>query len=94
MLSRQLTPISRNICIDPLGLLLGKLGQFIPIPFQAIRDVICRLGISQLQDGIIVESPILGILILTPDLVTLDAEDLEPNTSWCRHVVRDEFWCQ
>ena len=91
MLTRQSTAISRNIRIDALALLLGKLGNIIPILLQTVRDLVRRLGIAQLEDRVVVHGPVLGLLVGAPDLFSFDAEELHANAAgrWC--VVRNEF---
>ena len=81
MLTRQSTAISGNICIDALALLLSELRNIIPILLQTVRDLVCRLGIAQLEDRIVVHGPVLGFLISAPDLFSLHAEDLHANAA-------------
>ena len=57
------------------------------ILLQAVSDLVCGLWITELEDWIIVERPVLRILILAPNLLTLHAKDLHANASRCRDAV-------
>ena len=92
VLTRQLTAIRSNIRINALGLLLGKLGNIIPILLQAVRDLVRRLGVAQLKDRIVVHGPVLSLLIGAPDLFSFHAEDLHANATRRWRVVRHELW--
>ena len=87
MLPRQLPAQGRHIRIHPLTLLLRKRGQIIPIALKRIRNLIRRLGIAELQDGVVVKRPILRLLVLAPDLLALDAKDLHPDAARRGRVV-------
>lgn len=91
MLTRQSTAVCSDISVDALGLLVRELGDVVPILLQTICDLICRLRITQLEDGIIVHCPVLGFLVGTPDLLAFDAEDLDANTAWRWDVIRNEL---
>ena len=92
VLTRQSTAIRGNVRVDTLSLLLGKLGNIIPVLLQTVRDLVRRLGIAQLEDRIVVHGPVLSLLISTPDLLSFHAEDLHANAArrWC--VVRYQLW--
>ena len=77
MLSRQSTPHSSDIRIDPLPLLLCKRRQIIPVPLQRIRNIIRRLRIAQLEDRVVVECPVLGFVVFAPDFLAGDTEDFD-----------------
>jgi len=77
MLPRQSTPHSSNIRIDSLSLLLCKCAQVIPVALEGICDIIRRLWIAQLQNGVVVECPVLGLVVCAPDLFAFDAEDFD-----------------
>ena len=94
VLTRQSTAISRNIRIDALALLLGKLGNIIPILLQTVRDLVRRLGIAQLQNRIVVHGPVLSFLIGAPYLFSLHAEDLHADAARRWRVVRYELMCE
>lgn len=64
------------------------------ILLQAVSDVVCRLWITQLQNRIVVECPVLCLLVLTPDLLALDAKDLHANSSWCWDMIGHDLWCE
>lgn len=81
VLTRQSTAIRGNIRIDTLALFLGKLGNIIPILLQAVRDLVRRLGIAQLENRIIVHGPVLSLLVGAPDLFSLHAEDLHADAA-------------
>lgn len=34
----------------------------------------------------------MGLLVLSPNLLSFDAEDLDSDSTWRRNVVRDELW--
>ena len=92
VLTRQSTAISRNIRIDALALLLGKLGNIIPILLQTVRDLIRRLGIAQLEDRVVVHGPVLGLLIGAPDLLSFYSENLHADAARRRCIVRYKLW--
>lgn len=91
MLTRQLTSVRGNISIDTLSLLLSKLRNIIPVLLQTVCNLIRRLGITQLQDRVVVHRPVLSLLIGAPDLLSFDAKYLHANAAWRGHVVRDEL---
>lgn len=91
MLTRQLAAVSSYISIHTLSLLVRKLRDIIPILLQAICDLIRRFRVAQLKNRIVVHRPVLSLLVRTPDLLTFDAEDLDTNAAWRRHVVRNEL---
>lgn len=91
VLAGQPSAIGRYICINALRLLFRELGDIVPVLLQAVRDLVCGLGIAQLQDRVVVEGPILSLLVLAPDLLAFDSEDLDSDTAWCGDVVRDEL---
>lgn len=94
MLTRQLATISGHIRIDALGLLLGKLGDIIPVLLQAVRDLVRCLWIPQFENRIIVHGPVLGLLIGAPDLLSFHAEDLHADAARRWRVVRYELWSE
>jgi len=75
MLPRQSTTHSSNIRIDPVALLLRKRSQVIPVALEGVGNIIRRLGIAQLENGVVVECPILGFVVFAPDLLAADTED-------------------
>jgi hypothetical protein len=91
VLSGQSSAIGRYVGIDTLGLLFSELGNVVPVLLQAVCDLVCGLGITELQDRVVVEGPILSLLVLSPDLLSFDPEDLDSDTAWCGDVVRDEL---
>ena len=91
VLTRQSTAISRNIRIDALALLLGKLGNIIPILLQTVRDLVRRLGIAQLENRVVVHGPVLCLLIGAPDLFSLHTEDLHADAARRGRVVWHEL---
>jgi len=92
MLARQLATIGSYVSIDALRLLFSEFGDVVPVLLQAICDLVRSLGIAQLQDRVVVHSPILSLLVLSPDLLSFNPEDLDSNTAWRGNVVRDDFW--
>jgi hypothetical protein len=92
MLARQSSAISCYISIDTLRLLLGKLWDVVPVLLQAIRDLVRGLGITQLQDRVVVECPILSLLVLAPNLLSFDSKNLDSDSARRGNVVRDELW--
>jgi len=77
MLPRQSTPHSSNIRIDSLSLLLRKRAQVIPVALERVCDIIRRLWIAQLEDWVVIECPVLGLVVCAPDLFAFDAEDFD-----------------
>lgn len=93
VLSGQSSAQRCDISVYALRLLLCKLRDIIPVPLECISNVVCGLRIAELQDGIVVERPILSLLVFSPYLLTLDTEDLHANTARRRCVVRNDLWC-
>lgn len=71
--------------------ILGKLWNIIPVLLQAVRNLASRNRCPQLQDRIVVHSEILSLLVLAPDLLAFDAEELNADTSWRGNVVGHEL---
>jgi hypothetical protein len=91
VLAWQSSAIGRYISINALCLLFSELGDVVPVLLQAVCDLICGLGITQLQDRVVVEGPILSLLVLSPNLLAFDPEDLDSDTAWCGDVVRNKL---
>jgi hypothetical protein len=91
VLAGQSSAIGRYIGINTLRLLFSELRDVIPVLLQAVRDLVRGLGITQLQDRVVVEGPILSLLVLAPDLLAFDSEDLDSDAAWRGDVVRDEL---
>jgi len=91
MLPGQLPAQSRHVRIHPLTLLLRKRRQIIPIALQRVCNLICRLGIAQLQDGVVVKRPVLRLLVLAPEFLALDAKDLHSDAARRGRVVGHDF---
>lgn len=91
MLFRQLTSQGRHIRVHPLTLLVGKRREIVPVALEGVGNVVRGLGIAQLEDGVVVECPVLRLLVLAPELVALDTEDLHADASWGGDVVGDDF---
>jgi hypothetical protein len=91
VLTRQSTSVRGHIGVNPLGLLLGKLRDIVPVLLQAVCDLIRRLRITQLQDRVVVHRPVLGLLIGAPDLFSLNAKDLHADSTWCRRGVWNDL---
>lgn len=86
-LARKLASQSSNIGINPLRLLVRKRRQIIPVPLQRIGNLIRHLWRPELEDGVVVERPILGLLVLAPDLLALDTEDFHADAAGGGEVV-------
>lgn len=80
-----------DISIRPIGKFLCEFGNVVEIPLEGVGNLHRGLGIPQLEDRVVVEGPVLGLLVLAPDLLALDAEDLHPDSPRCGHVVRDQL---
>jgi hypothetical protein len=91
VLFRQLSTQCRNIRVHALRLLLCKRAQVVPVALQRIRNVVRRLGVSQLQNGIVVERPVLCLFVFAPEFLALDAKDLHPDATWGWRVVGHDF---
>lgn len=91
MLARQSSAIGCYIGINTLRLLFGELRNVVPVLLQAVGDLVRGLGITELQDRIVVEGPILGFLVLSPDLLSFDSEDLDSNAARRGNVIRHEL---
>lgn len=94
MLVWKSTTVCSNIGIDSLLLLLCKLRKIIPVSLKRICDLMCSLWVAQLQNRVVVECPVLGLLVLPPDLLALDSKDLHSNTAWSGYVIGNELWSQ
>lgn len=92
VLARQLAPIRCYIGINTLRLLFSEFRNVIPILLQTICDLVCSLGITQLEDRVVVHGPILSLLVLSPYLLAFDAEYLDTNAAWRGNVVRHDLW--
>lgn len=91
VLARQLATISRHVCVNALALLLSELWNVIPVPLQGVRNITRCLGITQLQNRIVVHCPILCLLVLSPDLLPLDTEDLDTDATRGGDIVRNQL---
>lgn len=91
ILSRELTTGGGDVRINSLGLLLGKRGQVIPVSLEGVGDLVCDLRCAELEDGVVVEGEILCLLILAPDLLAFDTEDLHADASWCGDIVGQQL---
>lgn len=80
-----------NVGVYTLRLLLGKLWEIVPVALQCVGDVVCGLRVAKLENGVVVEGPVLRLLVLAPELLALDAEDLHPDPPGCRRVVRHDL---
>lgn len=94
MLAWKLTASGGYISIDTLRLLIRKRWKVIPISLKRISDIVCSLWITEFQDGVVVEGPILGIFVFTPDLLAFDSKDLHADSSWSGNVIWKKFGCQ
>ena len=79
------------LLVVPAPQVLGKLVQLIPVFLERFCDLVCCLGCPQLENGIVIERPILSHFVFTPDLLALNAEDLHANASRSRDVVGNEL---
>lgn len=71
-----------------------KLRDIIPVALERISDVVCGLRVTEFQNGIVVKRPVLCLLVLSPDLLTFDAEDLHANATRGGRVVRNDLRCE
>ena len=78
---------SGYLSVRTLTHLLGESWDIIKVPLQRLSDLIGVFGRAKLKDGVVVESPVLSVLVLTPDLLALDAEDLHADTTGESDVV-------
>jgi len=76
-----------DVCVDALTLLLCEGGQVVPVLLERVGNLVGDLGSAQLEDGVVVEGPILGLLVLAPDLLALDAKDLHADAARGRQVI-------
>lgn len=94
MLARNLTTSCGNISVDSLGLFLSKLRKVVPVSLKRICNIVCCLWVTELQDWIVVHCEVLSLLVLTPNLLSLNTKNLHANTSWSWNVVWKELWCE
>lgn len=90
----ELAALCGDVRIDTLGLLVRKFREIVPVSLQGIGNLVCCLRISELEDGIVVEGPVLGLPVLAPDLFSFNTKDLQADTTRCRNVVRNDLWSQ
>ena len=90
----ELAALCGDVGIDTLGLLVCKLGEVVPVSLQGIGNLVCCLRISELKDGIVVEGPVLGLLVLAPDLLSFNTKDLQADAARRRDVIRNDFRSQ
>lgn len=91
MLLWKLNGYSRNLSIRALSHFLRESRDIVEVSYEGLGYFACVLWGSEFKDRIIVEGPILSLLIFTPDLFTLDAEDLDANASRECYVVGHQF---
>lgn len=87
LLSRKLAAVGGDVSVHTLRLLLRKFRNVIPVPLQRIRNIVRGFRVAKLEDRVVVQSPVLGLLVLSPDLLALDAKDLDANATRSRNVV-------
>jgi hypothetical protein len=94
VLARELTAQRCYIGVHTLRLLVRECWQVIPVSLEGVGNVVCCLWVSQLEDGVVVECPVLRLLVLAPDLLAFNAEDLHADASWCGEIVGKNLWCE
>lgn len=80
-----------NISIISTFEVVGKFVQLVPVLLQRVGDLVRVFWCSEFQNWIIVHRPVLSLLVLTPNLVALDAEDLHADTTRCGHIVCNQL---
>jgi len=94
LLAWQLTTVGGHVSVHSLRLLVCKSWKVIPVTLKRVGNIVSGIWVAKLENRVIIQRPVLSILVLTPNLLSLNTKDLDANAARSRYIVGEELWCE